>query len=76
MPLARHTSRIVWPSTPSTTRPSISIRNVGVESGRCGAWVVIRHSASDSSYGTAVSYGVLESGRLSGLPARLFHTAF
>ncbi len=61
---------------PSTMRPSTSIRKTGVESGRWGAWAVIRRSASESSKGMSVSYGVLESGRLSGRPARLFQTAF
>ncbi len=76
MPLARQTSRIVWPSTPSTMRPSISIRKAGVERGRCGAWVVMRRSAGESSYGMTVSYGVLASGRLSTRPACSFQTAF
>ena len=49
MPLSRQTSRIVWPSNPSTTRPSTSIRMRGVDWGRCGAWVSSRRSASDSS---------------------------
>src|SRR3954454_907842 len=48
MPLSRQTSRIVWPSKPSMTRPSTSIRMRGDESGRCGAWVSRRRSASDS----------------------------
>src|SRR5262245_30324419 len=54
MPLSRQTSRIVWPSKPSTTRPSTSIRMRGVACGRCGAWVVIRRSASESSSGWSV----------------------
>src|SRR5450631_10129 len=47
MPLSRQTSRIVWPSKPSTTRPSTSIRMRGVDTGRCGAWVVSSSSARD-----------------------------
>src|SRR5450759_4842152 len=73
MPLARQTSRIVWPSWPSTTRPSTSSRNAGVESGRSGAWAVIRCSACDSSSGVTVLKGVLASGRLSTRPALSFH---
>src|SRR3954452_8425116 len=48
MPLSRQTSRIVWPSNPSMTRPSTSIRIRGDDCGRCGAWVSSRRSASDS----------------------------
>src|SRR3954453_1610330 len=48
MPLSRQTSRIVWPSKPSTTRPSTSIRMRGDDCGRCGACVSRRRSASDS----------------------------
>ena len=42
MPLSRQTSRIVWPSKPSTTRPSTSIRIRGDDCGRCGDCVSSR----------------------------------
>ena len=45
MPLSRQTSRIVWPSKPSTTRPSTSIRMRGDDCGRCGDCVSSRRSA-------------------------------
>ena len=48
MPLSRQTSRIVWPSKPSTTRPSTSMRMRGVDCGRCGDCVSSRRSASES----------------------------
>ena len=48
MPLSRQTSRIVWPSKPSTTRPSTSIRMRGDDCGRCGDCVSRSRSASDS----------------------------
>ena len=51
MPLSRQTSRIVWPSRPSTTRPSTSIRMRGVDCGRCGDCVSSRRSASASGGG-------------------------
>ena len=44
--MSRQTSRIVWPSKPSTTRPSTSIRMRGVDCGRCGDWVSSNRSAS------------------------------
>ena len=55
MSLSRQTSRIVWPSKPSTTRPSTSMRIRGVLCGRCGDWVVMSCSASESSRGVVVS---------------------
>ena len=69
MPLSRQTSRIVWPSRPSMTRPSTSIRMTGVAWGRCGAWVVISRSAWVSSSGVTVSRVIGLSGRASGLPS-------
>ncbi len=58
MPLSRQTSRIVWPSKPSTTRPSTSIRIRGVDCGRCGDWVVSRRSATVSAMRLEVGAGV------------------
>ena len=63
MPLSRQTSRIVWPSKPSTTRPSTSMRMRGVDCGRCGDCVSSRRSASASAFVVA---DVLGSGRRSG----------
>src|SRR3954454_17207613 len=57
MPLSRQTSRIVWPSKPSTTRPSTSIRMRGDDCGRCGDCVSSSRSGSDP---------VVNEGRLSG----------
>src|SRR5215212_4996831 len=65
MPLSRQTSRIVWPSKPSTTRPSTSIRIRGVDCGRCGDWVVSRRSASESSSGCTVFVSTYGRGRRS-----------
>src|SRR3970040_1850943 len=48
------------------TRPSTSIRMAGVDIGRCGAWVVMRRSASVSSRAVVVSYTIGVSGRVSG----------
>ena len=57
MPLSRQTSRIVWPSKPSTTRPSTSIRMRGDDCGRCGDCVSSRRSASDRSAGLGAGLG-------------------
>ena len=76
MPLARQTSRIVWPSKTGTVRPSTWIWKRGVETGRWGAWVVMRRSARDSSSGKTVSMGALSSGRLSTRAAWRFQVSF
>ena len=46
--MSRQTSRMVWPSKPSTMRPSTSMRIRGVDSGRWGACVSSSRSARDS----------------------------
>ena len=58
MPLSRQTSRIVWPSKPSTTRPSTSMRMRGVDCGRCGDWVSSSRSASDSASSASLVVGI------------------
>ena len=76
MPLARQTSRIVWPSVPSTIRPSTSSRNAGVRSGRCGAWAVISFSARASRRaGRRCRTAPSRPGAASMRPALRFHTA-
>ena len=67
MPLSRQTSRIVWPSKPSTTRPSTSIRMRGDDCGRCGACVSSSRSASDAIGRRSIA------GRLSGRVIEVGH---
>src|SRR4051812_47069266 len=75
MPLSRQTSRIVWPSKPSTTRPSTSIRMRGDDCGRCGDCVSSSRSGSDPVVNEGRLSGPV-SGRLSGrLSGRVIRSA-
>src|SRR3954463_697936 len=65
MPLSRQTSRIVWPSKPSMTRPSTSIRMRGDDCGRCGDCVSSSRAGSDPVANEGRLSGPV-SGRLSG----------
>ena len=61
--MSRQTSRIVWPSRPSTTRPSTSRRMAGVDCGRCGACVRRSRSARLSATGSGGVDGARSGGR-------------